>query len=182
MKSLDSKAILKRLKQDFKSQGATGQTLDEENVILREEIRTLESAKITGQKLSMKELEKYGNVNLRSSKASRSLIQDGGKLKPVKATVAKSVVDESISLRSVNRSRHALNSMGGDGGSSNRSRLVIRDNALGTTDVISKTPSKPSMIASSIRNAKASVDGKLANSRASESSKNQDIACFSDEL
>ena len=106
------------------------------------------------------------------------MVQDGGLLKPIKkTTVVGSEVDESaVSLRSINnRSRLALNSMGGDGQSSNRSRLVIRDNAKGATDVISKTPSRPNLITSSIRKAKASLDGKLGESQDSEIIKNHDI-------
>ena len=133
-----------------KRQNNLGQTLDEENILLRDELRTLESAKITGQKLSLRELDKFGQVNLRSSKVSKSLVQDGGKLKPIKSTETKTIVGLSINNGSAfsssnQRSRHALNSIGG--GSSNRSRLVIRDNASGTTEIISKTisktPSKP---------------------------------------
>ena len=127
----------------------------------------MESAKITGQKISLKELDKYGQVNLRSSKVSKSLIQDGGKLKPIKSTEAKTIAQNG-GLNT--RSRHALPSLGGN--SSNRSRLVIRDNAMGTTEVISKTPSKPKMITASLRNAKASLDGKLKKNKNMEASSN----------
>ena len=99
---------------------------------------------------------------------SKSLVQDGGKLKPIqstkpiKSTEVRKIVGLSINngsaLSSSNqRSRHALNSIGG--GSSNRSRLVIRDNASGTTEIISKTPSRLKM--ASIRKAKASLAEKF---------------------
>ena len=45
---------------EVKAQDALEQTLDEENAILREELRTLETAKISGQKISLKELDRYG--------------------------------------------------------------------------------------------------------------------------
>ena len=123
---------------------------------MREELRTLETAKISGQKISLKELDRYGQVNLRSSKVSKSLIQDGGKLRPIKATETKSIAGNNSNIT---RSRHALPSLGGN--SSNRSRLVIRDNASGQTEVISKTPSKPRVVPASLRNAKASLDSKF---------------------
>lgn len=47
--------------------------VDEENEMLRGEIKTLETGKQNGKTFSMRELEKFGNVNLRAS-ANKSLI------------------------------------------------------------------------------------------------------------
>ena len=52
--------------------------------------------------MSYKELEQFGNVNLRVNKSVRnSLVQDGGALKPIRGPAAKSLisVSESVSSR-----------------------------------------------------------------------------------
>ena len=113
----------------------------------------MESAKLSGKKISRKELEKYGQVKvtLRSNKLiSSSLIQDGRKLMPIKMTQAKSIAayglqDERSSMNAI------IPKYGG-----NSSRLVVRDNPSGTTEFIIKTPARPKMAPlKSLGNAKA---------------------------
>ena len=110
--------------------------LDKENEIFKEEFRTLEQGKSNGKTFTLRELDSYANVNLRASnnKKPSSLVRDGGKLMPVKSPKAAYVEGRSYNLTS-DRSKNSVGSI------TNKSRLVVRDNADGTTQMIRMKPS-----------------------------------------
>ena len=84
-------------------------------------------------------------------KKNKSLVQDGGKLQPMKLTEVRKADQSNFSISSNRQPSEVKNY-------SNRSRLIVRDNADGTTDMI-KT--KQMKAPNTLRNSKASLDTKI---------------------
>ena len=125
---------MKKLVQEIADLEDQAEMLDKENEILREEYRTLEHGKQNGKQFTIRELDSYANVNLRASQNKKNnLVRDGGKLQPIGSP--KAFLDKAEQVYSLNseRSKHSLGT--------NKSRLVVRDNPDGTTQMLKIKPS-----------------------------------------